>query len=622
MNILRLIETIRDEWLLDSAVRSWFAGLHCESDCLCYTKLTLREGVGGFRRMKPVCVIVCTPDAFYDSYASACAYGETGEVDSWIPYFTSSAIQVWLRSDVVSGIGLVSILEDKQIDLLTLARSLLKESIQSQRTADMNDTSHIQGIRDALSKPNALFTSIDVVLWCDGELRGSYVSSGATLLHALRQAVIGASHDERFRPLSVDEVERTRIEVHVIGSLHIPLTRAEYREGWIESNKTYALISSGREATFVPSVWNCRLFQSLDEFLAVLRYEKVGVPTRVSDERVFVRETISWIEGVNRDEPVLFLSGTYPIKRDESIHIVKRREALRGGVEFLLAQQFPDGSFCTFLSPFSPAKPTIDWIRNAHCVFALATVWGEYHESEERKQLRDALERGYHFLMHQIRTHRGLSHTIRCASLLYLYEAARILHDREEELRIHDDIARLAPLCPYDPILYTNLSLHIETYVGSTSREYSIFQTYGKRVLDDFHTKKQKGLPIEFAKYIDIVRAKWLDERTADEVLQWLLSFQYRSGGFSIHTQSRVRSTRTTAKILETLARRRCLEESIEFRRGMQWVESLQYRPEADYFIPHERRPRFYGGFRDNEQSPLVRADTVSHYIISRVYVK
>ncbi len=71
---------------------------------------------------------------------------------------------------------------------------------------------------------------LDVALWVNGALRGSAVVENKVLGEGLLQATVLASRDARFKPLELNELPGTRIEITAFSDLRIPLSEESIKK--------------------------------------------------------------------------------------------------------------------------------------------------------------------------------------------------------------------------------------------------------------------------------------------------------------------------------------------------------------------------------------------------------
>jgi hypothetical protein len=140
---------------------------------------------------------------------------------------------------------------------------------------------------------------------------------------------------------------------------------------------------------------------------------------------------------------------------------------------------------------------------------------------------------------------------------------------------------------------------------------------WGARVMSDLVTKKRKRMPIHIASYIGLFGTDTYRNAISGDIGTLLLAQQLPDGSFYESTHGGIPTARGVSKVLETLARIGRSRNDPAVMGARTWLESLQYHEAKPHFVPEARQAEFQWGFRDNAQSPIVRSDSVSHYLIA-----
>ena len=113
---------------------------------------------------------------------------------------------------------------------LKIARDALEKFLENREQLDNSYFTRL---------PPRLFfkTNLDVALWVRGRLRGSAVVENRHLGEGIAEAVILASRDFRFKPLSLEELTDTIIEITLMHELRLPLSADELKRGVIYPEK-------------------------------------------------------------------------------------------------------------------------------------------------------------------------------------------------------------------------------------------------------------------------------------------------------------------------------------------------------------------------------------------------
>jgi AmmeMemoRadiSam system protein A len=121
-----------------------------------------------------------------------------------------------------------------------------------------------------LTQPAAVFVTLTQKKQLRGCI-GTTVAREPLYLAVAELAVSSAVHDGRFRPLTVEELPKTHIEISVLSPLSAVASAAEI------TPKIHGVVvkRGGRSGLFLPQVWEH--FSSKDEFLNELCWQKAGL---------------------------------------------------------------------------------------------------------------------------------------------------------------------------------------------------------------------------------------------------------------------------------------------------------------------------------------------------------
>ena len=157
--------------------------------------------------------------------------------------------------------------------LLALARKTISHYLEKGSSGTIDEPPF-----ETLMEPAATFVS----LHSRGELRGcigTLVASQPLYLSVCTNALNAAFEDDRFGPLTKEELERVKLEISVLSELK-PLTfssPSDLLEKLVPNKHGVLLERGGRSATFLPQVWE--QLPEKERFLSEL-CAKAGLPPR------------------------------------------------------------------------------------------------------------------------------------------------------------------------------------------------------------------------------------------------------------------------------------------------------------------------------------------------------
>ena len=187
--------------------------------------------------------------------------------------YANSAASAYGDSDRVVGYGAVmfwryeppNLTQEQRQQLLALARSAIREHLQSGRTISYHTTDPV------LNRRAGAF----VTLLHKGELRGctGHVPANRPLYEVVKErAVVTATADHRFTPLTIDELDDLKIEISVVS----PLRRVSNIEQIEAGKHGLVIVHAGRRGLLLPEV-PVRRGWDRETFLEALCF-KAGLP--------------------------------------------------------------------------------------------------------------------------------------------------------------------------------------------------------------------------------------------------------------------------------------------------------------------------------------------------------
>jgi hypothetical protein len=475
-----------------------------------------------------------------------------------------------------------------------------------------------------VGKQSPRFTApalVDAILWTRGVLRGSQFATGDSLPEAVYEAVVRASRDPRFVPLEESELADTRIELTCIQAPFMPLSPTA---GSLDETKAYAVEYEGKLHWYVPAVFNCRSFQSLEHFLQHLVAEKIGSVPLGKHLSFYTAEVVDFIEAP-QTRTALTLRGPVACTQGP----VDLGAVVERALEHLLRNQEESGNVPPHQSPFlphqSPFLPhqcdTVDWARLAHLTWALARVLP--HTAYPHQQAYATChDRAYAFLLQHEAVIDALPDSLRAYTRMYLARAARELGDSTREERCLEVVRATHPPHP-DPLLEIERTL-LELEAGELSPESKrSIVARAARLRDAFEASRETADLASYANLMNLFdrMGEQFDDggyrAYARSLADWYTSTQQADGSFPQSVSNPYAYTRGTGKIIEALLSRGLLTDRSVVDRAGAWLASFQYTDESSYFIPCERQEAFCGGVRNSYRNAGVQIDAISHLLLA-----
>ncbi len=562
-----------------------------------------------------ICFILCTPNAFTVTLQKL-SLGNEPKTSDWVNIFQSPILEVWENTSKYPSdtrplrFGLSNA---EKSALLTVARTKLTQQFNPSRY-DLTEL-------DKITFPRfTLIGTADVALWVNGELRGSMIIENKPIVEAIKEAAVLAASDIRFKPLQFDELDATRIEITVMQNLRIPLQFDEVQKNEIYPEKGYFMRIENKNGWFVPTVFNCLYFNTLNDLRKLLLTQKMNLDTTAIDNPIFIYEVCSFIESPIRTP--LALRGPIVTQAASTINTVweDSKKIALAAVLYLSKNQEPDGNIPPIISVLSGKSNQIDWIRLAHTTWAL-TLYGI--EAKNEVSTASALK-AYSYVQQYIFNHKGISNLTRCLTLVYFTNAAILLGKDEDARKGIELISNTVPSLPYEPILFSQIASCLlkysernPTYLSQAINLTTIVQT-------DFNKQRVSGSKISLASYAELMLllqtlgntlsdTSYIEQ--AQEIATWYSMQQFPNGSFPSFPHSMYTYTRGTGKIFETLA---ALPQTNEWSQEntISWFKEMQYSEDNTYFVKKEVKEKIIGGFRHDDTNQDAWIDSASHFLI------
>lgn len=487
--------------------------------------------------------------------------------------------------------------DDEKRQLLVLARRSIEWLVRNKAPLSIKEVPRYFPERFLLP------ADVDVTVWMGGTLRGSRIVTGRSLWAAVAEAAQRACRDERFKPVTADDVPKLRIEIVVFSPLRVPVTEKEYREGRIDPSKGYVFARGGKEGWYVPPVHNGTRFGDLRDLVTSLIVRKAGATNDRSAYR-FV-SSFDVCDFIEFGDDVLSLWG--PIPDPASFGNADRTWYFKAA-DSLCAMQEGDGNIPAVVDVLTGMTVrVVDWPRLAFTGCALAefsTATGEEKYREAARRILDyivATDQSGHL-------EKTSSYTL---TLAYLVKLAHALsHAREQELQgrferaaSHSTLKEVGVLSAAhiaEVLLLSDDSLSLAA--GERLRE---------EIADGF-ARAEVFNPVMWAEAVALFfhTDRALALRIADRISASRLpiSEQPHESPFSY--------TRSAGKMLEILS----LEPeryAVTIQNLERWLQAMQYTEKTSYFIPDQVREKISGAIRHDVLDTNVWLDSAGHAIMA-----
>ena len=469
--------------------------------------------------------------------------------------------------------------------------------------------------------------NVDVALWVNGELRGSRIVENLPLHGAIKEATIRACRDDRFKPLSTEELKNTTIEIAVFSDLLIPLLIKERASNTVYTEKGYKMSISGKVGWFFPAVFNCVTFRGLNDFLLHLIEKKVGISkVFLSNATVEIFEVDNFIESTKKKP--LSLKGPIVLSNVDTLEIIPRfYESVNKSADFICGIQENDGNIPPVINPLTGKMSQIDWVRLSLTAWSLA-LWGE---TTKNNFYKESAKKSFLYLRENLYNHPYIPAYSRCLSLIYYRRLAVVLNEHEEVKKSGEVIVGLISNLDYEPILYSQIAVHLIDVSSQDNDCLKKAEELARVVLEDYQKGIEENRPhLELARYPELIyllheigtrteNKEFVDK--SEEINNWLISKQLNDGSFPSTNSSTFSYVRGTGKILEVL----CLSYARNgeaITRAVVWVMNMQYSEDNTYFIKNDIKKKITGGFRHDYLDQGVWIDATAHLLIAATRLK
>ncbi len=564
-----------------------------------------------------------------------------------------------------------SLTDDEKKSLLKLARETIERRLKGENM-NLLDEYKEQMIRDKFNRE----IYVDVALYVDGKLRGSQIVPASSIPQAVSKAALNAIVDPRFSPLRKEEIDKTTIEIYVMGerfpvaNLDLSAKRPpEYfgRQGFFLLDK-----NSGKRGYFLPSVFNKLYFNSVKSFLSSLCLKSGLGDECFKDKNIILFVYDGQYFAENSSGGVINFEGTVPVFDDTYFKNISWENKLYMAARWLSKRQLPYGGFLTVQYAISgDDSEKEDLLRDGFSVFALWEVFRVTGEQE----IFNAAELGLEFLndggilrkkedifkvleeqkmptgnltfliMANISAYQQtkIEEYLRAAKTAADYLVSKVNEEGEflSTYGTDDDNSEGSDIVSGQAIV----ALSRLALITRDERYQSTALKAGDFVISQFRSQRRLNQKDD----LSLASKAWLtnafyelyqsthDKKYAEfgiEVADWLLSYQRQSGPKSIvgsfpNTPSdEYTYIAGTGKIGEAMVDAYRLAEELGIQTEkyknaldltLRWLSLFQYEKDTVYFFKPNIQPQILGGLRQDFRTPTLRTDYAGHYIISTI---
>lgn len=508
--------------------------------------------------------------------------------------FQTPLLEIWEHRSVTKSAPFrLGIPREEKQHLLSTARTLLQLYLETGQIP--NDTLVLN--EERYNKPYG----VDIGLWTRGHNRGSIISFEDTFKASFLKALWGAATDQRYKPLTLEELPHTKIEISLLSDLHIPICKNEVTTEAIYSNLGYvALRDSVPQGWYLPMVCNARTFSSHTQFIQSLVHDKAKIiPENIPKTSISVFTVHNFIDTA-KNNSVLELDGPLPAPQNGASVITQDtlKKICNDAVDWLIQNTSSEGYLAPIIYADTERPFTLDSARTVFTAYALNV----YSTETKHTEGQEAAGKIIRFYEQSVRPHE------KAESLASTYYAHYLLSNTESRSS-PPTISNTFNL-EKGGTIHRLQKIHLAQMQGLTDANSAI-----DYLLNELFTKIDANSEVSLAEYAELLvvthAAKHPDHA---KLCQWYLSRQHACGSFPNTTQNSQAYTRGTGKIIEALAFTG--EHTSEIHRALHWLSRFQYTKDTLYCIPEEKQARFVGSLRHDACNRDTWVDSVGHLLL------
>ena len=434
-----------------------------------------------------------------------------------------------------------------------------------------------QEAQEVEEKTFCKMSTVDVILWSKGTLRGSRIVRNKPFSRAIYEAVLAAKEDIRFSPFRKDELVSTQIELVVIDSEGVPVTEKDVVGNEILPNKAYSCLYGGKIGWYVPATYAVKAFTSLRGLLDSLVYEKLESPryahvhiknNNTEEPQFYTHSIEDYIEDATQEKCIVLNGSVVSTSTSTSTstsvcggylqgnnYSISNDPCIKNALTHLALRQREDGSFPLLVSPIALRNDYLDWVRGACAGYSLALYGDRPQDGIDRYSFGDIAEKGFCFYASHIFKHTTMDLYTRMYCLIYFYKTAKVLGHNAEAERAHAYIIDRHQYLDYEPSIFLATAVHMLTHEKTSQGDVAYACTLWKKVYDDFLKKKSEyevfvkhkshrnmtapRLELELSSYVDLAYVAVLLSgkgelliQESKEITSWFSHLQNTNGSF------------------------------------------------------------------------------------------
>lgn len=545
------------------------------------------------------------------------------KIRMWHLIFRSTHREIWenskrFKEDKPLRFGLTK--KDKKF-LLTVARKALEMYVISRKLPTKKDFKNI---------PERFLNekiSVDVTIWVEGYLRGSWVIEESDLITAVIHAARRSFDDFRYKSISKNELEKARIEIIIISPIKVPLSRHELLDNDIDTSKGYKLVYQGNQGWYLPMVFNSRQYDDLDDLLRHLGKDKALISKSQQQRSVtYMFEVIDFVESKNKQE-VLTLQGPIVEHDDRTIevkdtytHSKKYQESFFASAEWLSVIQEPDGYMPAIVDPLT-GKKRHSLVRSLFAAWALIELGNVSKESTYITVGQKAFK---YYVPFFEENERLLNQNF--ALFAYAGRLSLSLHQTKEAFLYAARIepALIEALDPITKLQTASLFFELGNIDQDIYKEHkNVAYEITISVLGQLHERLKQQKPVslaQFAELLPLLYYRSCETNDAEhrkeytKLVEWYATQQLPCGAFPNTTHDNFTYTRGTSKIFEVLTVD--ADNAHIFTPALNWLLTYQYDIENTFFVPDENKNITLGGIRHDTKNYTIWIDSVGHTLL------